>query len=129
VLVNDDDLTYAKIRLDERRCETLTAHVGDFAESLPGPCAGRGVGHDRDAEMPARDYLATVLAGIGRRATSGVVSRCCVRAQAALTAVRRPGVAPTRAARSSPLRRTRRCSAPSPAATCSWRWVRAPRPR
>jgi aminopeptidase N len=35
VLVNDDDLTYAKIRLDERSLATLVAHVGDFEESLP----------------------------------------------------------------------------------------------
>ena len=35
VLVNDDDLTFAKIRLDERSLTTLIEHIGDFAESLP----------------------------------------------------------------------------------------------
>ena len=47
VLVNDDDLTYAKIRLDERSLATLIEAIGDFEDS-PAPLAvlGRGLGHD-----------------------------------------------------------------------------------
>ncbi len=46
VLINDDDLTFAKIRLDEHSMRTLIASIGEFAESLPGRALlGRGVGH------------------------------------------------------------------------------------
>jgi aminopeptidase N len=34
VLVNDDDLTYAKIRLDERSLHTLTDALGEFEDTL-----------------------------------------------------------------------------------------------
>ena len=35
ILINDDDLAYAKVRLDERSLRTLVDHVGEFRESLP----------------------------------------------------------------------------------------------
>ncbi len=39
VLVNDDDLTFAKIRLDEHSLRAVISSVGDFADPLPRPCA------------------------------------------------------------------------------------------
>ena len=96
VLVNDDDLTYAKIRLDERSLATLTAHVGDFADSLPRAlCWSAAWDMARDAEMPARDYLATVLAGIGQETDIGVVQSLLRQAQAALAMYADPAWAPT----------------------------------
>lgn len=41
LLLNDDDLSYAKVRLDEQSLAVVTEHLGDFTESLPAPCAGR----------------------------------------------------------------------------------------
>ena len=74
VLVNDDDLTYAKIRLDEHSLETLTHHIGKFSESLPRALCWSAVWDmTRDAEMPTRDYLTVVLAGIGQETDIGVV--------------------------------------------------------
>ncbi|NEC93401.1 aminopeptidase N, partial [Streptomyces sp. SID12501] len=35
VLLNDDDLSYAKVRLDEVSLANVTAYLGDFTESLP----------------------------------------------------------------------------------------------
>ncbi|NEE61400.1 aminopeptidase N, partial [Streptomyces sp. SID8455] len=35
VLLNDDDLSYAKVRLDEESLRVVTEHLGDFTESLP----------------------------------------------------------------------------------------------
>ena len=35
MLLNDDDLSYAKVRLDEESLHVVTEHLGDFAESLP----------------------------------------------------------------------------------------------
>ncbi|CAM5254344.1 Aminopeptidase N OS=Streptomyces tendae OX=1932 GN=pepN PE=3 SV=1 [Streptomyces tendae] len=43
ILLNDDDLSYAKVRLDEQSLAFVTEHLGDF-ESSPAPCAGRRPG-------------------------------------------------------------------------------------
>jgi len=86
VLVNDDDLTYAKIRLDERSLQTLVEHVGDFEESLPRTlCWTAAWDMTRDAEMPARDYVATVLAGIRGETDIGVVQSLLRQVQSAIT--------------------------------------------
>ncbi len=74
VLVNDDDLTYAKIRLDERSMATVTDSIGHFADSLPrAVCWAASWDMTRDAELAARDYLSLVLAGIARETDVGVV--------------------------------------------------------
>ena len=96
VLVNDDDLTYAKIRLDERSLRTLVEHVGDFEESLPRTlCWSAAWDMTRDAELPARDYVATVLAGIGGETDIGVVQSLLRQVQSAITQFASPAWAPT----------------------------------
>ena len=96
VLVNDDDLTYAKIRLDPRSLETLTTHVGDVEESLPRAlCWAAAWDMTRDAELPARDYLEIVLAGIGSETDIGLVQSLLRQAQSALTLFADPDWAPT----------------------------------
>ncbi len=96
VLLNDDDLTFAKIRLDERSLATLVAHVGDFTDSLPRAlCWTAAWDMTRDAEMAARDYVALVLAGIGRETDIGVVQSLLRQAQAAVTMYADPAWAPT----------------------------------
>jgi aminopeptidase N len=100
VLVNDDDLTYAKIRLDERSLTTLTSHVGNFAESLPRAlCWSAAWDMTRDAELPARDYLSMVLSGIRREGDIGVVQSLLRQAQSAVTFFADPAWAPTGRAR------------------------------
>jgi len=95
VLVNDDDLTFAKIRLDERSLVTLVAHVGDLAESLPRTlCWAAAWDMTRDAELPARDYVALVQAGIGGETNIGVVQSLLRQAQSAITLFADPGWAP-----------------------------------
>jgi aminopeptidase N len=65
VLVNDDDLTYAKVRLDERSLGTLITGIGDFTDSLPAAlCWAAAWDMCRDAEMAARDYVSLVLSGV-----------------------------------------------------------------
>ena len=96
VLVNDDDLAFAKIRLDETSLSTLIAHVGDFAESLPRAlCWAAAWDMTRDAEMPARDYVALVQRGIGGESDIGVVQSLLRQAQIALTLFADPAWAPT----------------------------------
>ena len=65
VLVNDDDLTYAKIRLDEHSLRTLVTSIGEFTEPLPSALCWAAVWDMcRDGEMPARDYVRLVLSGL-----------------------------------------------------------------
>ena len=65
VLVNDEDLAYAKIRFDERSLATVLAHPRGFAETLPHSLAVATVWDmTRDGEMAASDYLPYALAVI-----------------------------------------------------------------
>ncbi|MFJ3928765.1 MULTISPECIES: aminopeptidase N [unclassified Streptomyces] len=74
VLLNDDDLSYAKVRLDEESLRNVTEHLGDFAESLPRAlCWASAWDMTRDGELATRDYLELVLSGIGKESDIGVV--------------------------------------------------------
>jgi aminopeptidase N len=65
VLVNDDDLTYAKIRLDEASLRTAVTSISEFTESLPAAlCLAAVWDMCRDAEMAARDYVRLVLSAV-----------------------------------------------------------------
>ena len=65
VLINDDDLTFTKIRLDERSLRTVVEGVGEIRESLPRALAfGAAWDMTRDGEMAARDYVELVISGI-----------------------------------------------------------------
>jgi aminopeptidase N len=74
VLLNDDDLSYAKVRLDEASLAFVTEHLGDFESSLPRAlCWASAWDMTRDAELATRDYLSLVLSGIGKESDIGVV--------------------------------------------------------
>ncbi|WP_030379952.1 MULTISPECIES: aminopeptidase N [unclassified Streptomyces] len=74
VLLNDDDLSYAKVRLDEQSLAFVTEHLGDFEWSLPRAlCWASAWDMTRDGELPARDYLSLVLSGIGKESDIGVM--------------------------------------------------------
>ncbi|QNE77376.1 aminopeptidase N [Streptomyces finlayi] len=74
ILLNDDDLSYAKVRLDEESLRVVTAHLGDFAESLPRALSWASAWDmTRDGELATRDYLSLVLSGIGKESDIGVV--------------------------------------------------------
>ncbi|MFI0355095.1 aminopeptidase N [Actinomadura sp. 9N407] len=65
VLVNDDDLTYAKIRLDDHSQRTLISGIGDIKDGLPRAlCWSAAWDMTRDAEMATRDYVKLVISGI-----------------------------------------------------------------
>ena len=74
VLLNDDDLTYAKIRLDEGSLATATEHLKDFNESLPRTLVWSAAWDSvRDAESPASIYVQLLLNNIGHEADSTVI--------------------------------------------------------
>ncbi len=65
LLVNDDDLAYAKIRLDDRSLATALAHPRGFTDSLPRALVlGAAWDMTRDAEMSGRDFVDLVLASL-----------------------------------------------------------------
>jgi aminopeptidase N len=65
VLVNDDDLSYAKTRLDSRSMRFLLGNIGAFADPLPAAmCWAAAWDMCRDAELPARDYARLVNEGV-----------------------------------------------------------------
>jgi aminopeptidase N len=73
VIVNDDDLDYAKIRLDEHSMRTVVSGIADVTPSLPAAlCWAAAWDMCRDGEMPARDYLQLVLSGIESVTNIGV---------------------------------------------------------
>ncbi|MFF0043274.1 aminopeptidase N [Streptomyces mirabilis] len=74
ILLNDDDLTYAKIRLDEVSLATVRAHLGDVVQSLPRALVWAAAWDmTRDGELAARDYLDLVLSGVAKELDIGVV--------------------------------------------------------
>src|SRR6266851_5661969 len=87
VLVNDDDLTYAKIRLDEHSLRTLVTDIGEFTDSLPAAlCWAAAWDMCRDAEMAARDYVSLALSGVAAIEDISVVQTVL---RQAVTATRR----------------------------------------
>ncbi|MDQ3504826.1 MAG: aminopeptidase N [Actinomycetota bacterium] len=86
VLVNDDDLTYAKLRLDERSLTTLSERIGDISDSLARTlCWSAAWDMTRDAEWAGREYVRLVLAGIDAEDEISVVQALLRQVQAALT--------------------------------------------
>ncbi len=71
LLLNDDDLSYAKIRLDEASFETATTHLGALPDSLARALVwGMLWDVTRDAEFPASRFVAIVLEHIGAETQS-----------------------------------------------------------
>jgi aminopeptidase N len=75
LLVNDDDLAYCKVRLDERSLRTLTTGgIARLAESLPRALAWSAAWDmTRDGDLAARDYVALVVAGAGKETDIGLL--------------------------------------------------------
>ncbi|MGW4732444.1 aminopeptidase N [Streptomyces shenzhenensis] len=74
VLVNDDDLTYCKMRLDATSLATLRDHLGALTDPLArAQCWSALWNLTRDALLPARDFIELVLRFAGRESEIGVV--------------------------------------------------------
>ncbi len=85
VLLNDDDLTYCKIRFDEESLETLRTGLGAIKDDLARALAWSAVWNlTRDALMPARDYVALVLRFAGQEANIGVLQSLHAQAKGAV---------------------------------------------
>ncbi len=86
ILLNDDDLTYAKIRLDDGSFQTLLSSIGSFADSLPRAlCWGSAWDMTRDAELPSSSFVDLVLAGVGTETDLTAVSSLLRQGKTAVT--------------------------------------------
>jgi len=92
VLVNDEDLTYAKIRLDDHSLRTLVQSIAEFRDSLPAAlCWSAAWDMCRDGEMAARDYVRLVMSGVSSVADISVVQTLLRQASLAVRRFADPG--------------------------------------
>ena len=65
LLINDKDLSYAKIRFDQRSIETLKFHLGKLNDNLSRAlCWSAAWDMLRDAEISASDFIDIAIAGL-----------------------------------------------------------------
>ena len=87
VLLNDDDLAYAKIRLDERSLQTAIDHLSKISDPLARSLVwGAAWDQTRDAEASASDYVDLVLRNIGSETESTTVRTTLAQLQLAANA-------------------------------------------
>ncbi len=92
LLLNEGDLAYAKIRLDERSLATVVDGIATLDDSLARAlCWGAAWDMTRDAEMSATDFVALVLSGVGSETDAFGVSRIPTYAAQATTLYSAPG--------------------------------------
>ena len=74
VLLNDEDLAYAKVRLDDRSFDVAVEHLRDFEESLPRAVVwGAAWNGTRDGQVPARHFVDLVLNNIDAETDSTTI--------------------------------------------------------
>jgi aminopeptidase N len=85
ILVNDDDLTYAKIRLDKHSLETATKDIALIQSSLSRALIWGAVWDMvRDAEVGTGKYLDLVLSGIAHETDIGLVQQVLMQCRSAI---------------------------------------------
>ncbi len=91
ILVNDDDLTYCSMRLDDDSLRTALNRIADIAEPLPRTLVWSAAWEmTRDAELRARDFVALVAGGVHAETEVGVAQRLLLQAQTALNSYAEP---------------------------------------
>jgi aminopeptidase N len=91
LLVNDDDLAYAKIRLDERSLASALTHPRGFTSSLPRSLVLACLWDmTRDAEMGARAFIDVVLATLPGESDSTLLRTLIAQLQTAVLSYTAP---------------------------------------
>ena len=73
ILINDGDLAYAKVRLDEQSLATAVEHLSGFQDPLPRSMVlAAAWDMTRDGETPARQFVDLVLKNVGAETQSTV---------------------------------------------------------
>ncbi len=96
VLVNHDDLTYAKLKLDERSLETAKRHLRDMDDPLARALVwGALWDMTRDANMRAREFVAVSLENIDVETEAPTVETLIARIQTAISTFGAPANRPS----------------------------------
>ncbi|WP_316667426.1 aminopeptidase N [uncultured Propionibacterium sp.] len=91
ILLNDRDLSYAKVRLDEDSLATAIGRVGQITDPLARALVWNSAWDmTRDAQMTAADYIAMVIEGAGKESDMTAVTTQLTRALTAATAYTAP---------------------------------------
>jgi aminopeptidase N len=84
VLVNDDDLTYSKVALDDATTEIVTRDLAAFVDPLPRALVWSATWDMvRDGQLPATRYVELVLRNVASETEVGVLQRLLLRAASA----------------------------------------------
>jgi aminopeptidase N len=84
VLVNDDDLTYSKVSLDDASTEVVTRDLASFVDPLPRALVWSATWDMvRDGQLPATRYVELVLRNVASETEVGVLQRLLLRAASA----------------------------------------------
>ncbi len=85
LLLNDDDLSFAKVRLDRTSLSTLVDRLRQVSDPLARTlCWGAAWDMTRDAEIASREYLELVLRNIAGETEIGVVQSLLAQAASAI---------------------------------------------
>lgn len=86
LLVNDDDLTYAKVRLDDGSFATAVERLSDVGDPVArAVILGSAWDAVRDAEFPATDFVRLVLGSVGHETQSSARGLALTRLDTALS--------------------------------------------
>jgi aminopeptidase N len=92
LLLNDDDLTFAKIRLGSRSRVTAMEQLGDLDQPMARALVwGAAWDMTRDAEMSTGEYLQLALSGLPAESDIGVVTKVLAQTRTAIEAYASPG--------------------------------------
>ncbi|GAA2620638.1 aminopeptidase N [Dactylosporangium fulvum] len=95
LLLNDEDLTYAKLRLDPRSMATVVEHIDGLDNSLARALVwSASWDMVRDAELAARDYVKLVTVGLPAEKDINLVTATIRQAQSALVFYADPAWSP-----------------------------------
>ena len=75
LLINDRDLSYAKLRFDERSIATLKTHLGKFDDALARALCWAAIWDmHRDAEISSADFIEIALNGLAGESDDAIVN-------------------------------------------------------
>jgi aminopeptidase N len=95
VLLNDDDLTYAIVRFDERSLSTLIESVGDFTDSLARTvCWSAVLDMVQQAELPVPAFVRILVGGMGAEPSVSVLQMLHITAARVMAVNADPGWLP-----------------------------------
>jgi len=85
LLLNDDDLTFARIELDAASLATVTDHLSDFSDPMPRAQVWSAAWDMlRDATLPATGFVALVTKNLAHDEQVGILQRLLMRASGAV---------------------------------------------